>query len=50
MSVASGIHGTKRLAGLIGQDAKRSMSPRMHDAAFAAAGPDRVHLPLRGWL
>ena len=35
-----------RLVGLIGDPVSRSLSPRMHNAAFAACGLDWAYVPL----
>jgi len=40
------LSGTTRLAGLIGSPVAGSLSPRMQNAAFAAAGLDWVYVPL----
>jgi shikimate dehydrogenase len=40
------IRGTTRLVGLLGWPIARSLSPRMHNAAFAALGLDWAYVPL----
>ena len=40
------IAGETRLVGLIGNPVARSLSPRMHNAAFAARGLDWAYVPL----
>ncbi len=40
------IAGTTRLVGIIGWPVQHSLSPRMHNAAFAALGLDWAYLPL----
>jgi shikimate dehydrogenase len=40
------IGGTTRLVGLLGNPVAGSLSPRMHNAAFAARGLDWVYVPL----
>ncbi len=40
------ISGRTRLVGLIGNPVERSLSPAMHNAAFAARGLDWAYLPL----
>jgi len=40
------IRGTTRLVGLIGWQVEHSLSPRMHNAAFAALGLDWAYVPL----
>jgi shikimate dehydrogenase len=40
------IGGTTRLVGLIGWPVEHSLSPRMHNAAFATLGLDWVYVPL----
>jgi shikimate dehydrogenase len=40
------IDGATRLVGLIGNPVARSLSPRMHNAAFAARGLDWMYVPL----
>jgi shikimate dehydrogenase len=40
------ISGTTRLVGLIGDPVSGSLSPRMHNAAFAVRGLDWAYLPL----
>jgi shikimate dehydrogenase len=40
------ISGTTRLVGLIGWPVEHSLSPRMHNAAFAALGLDWAYVPL----
>jgi shikimate dehydrogenase len=41
------ITGTTRLVGLLGDPVSGSLSPRMHNAAFAARGLDWAYVPLR---
>jgi shikimate dehydrogenase len=41
------IEGTTTLVGLIGDPVSGSLSPRMHNAAFAARGLDWAYVPLR---
>lgn len=43
---ASGISGQTRLVGIIGWPVGHSLSPRMHNAAFAALGLDWAYVPL----
>ncbi len=38
--------GRTRLAGVIGQPVRHTLSPAMHNAAFAAVGVDAVYVPL----
>ncbi len=40
------LSGTTRLAGIVGDPVSGSLSPRMQNAAFAAAGLDWVYVPL----
>src|SRR4029079_11746048 len=40
------ISGETRLVGLCGDPVSRSLSPRMHNAAFAACGLDWAYVPL----
>lgn len=40
------INGKTKLIGVVGWPIEHSLSPRMHNAAFAAAGLDYVYLPL----
>jgi shikimate dehydrogenase len=40
------VSGTTRLVGLIGWPVEHSLSPRMHNAAFAALGLDWAYVPL----
>ncbi|HSI97543.1 MAG TPA: shikimate dehydrogenase [Gaiellaceae bacterium] len=40
------ISGTTRLAGILGWPVEHSLSPRMHNAAFAALGLDWAYVPL----
>jgi shikimate dehydrogenase len=40
------ISGTTRLVGIIGWPVEHSLSPRMHNAAFAALGLDWAYVPL----
>jgi shikimate dehydrogenase len=40
------ISGTTRLVGLLGWPVEHSLSPRMHNAAFAALGLDWAYVPL----
>jgi shikimate dehydrogenase len=40
------IRGTTRLVGLLGWPVEHSLSPRMHNAAFAALGLDWAYVPL----
>jgi shikimate dehydrogenase len=42
----SGISGSTRLVGILGWPVERSLSPRMHNAAFAALGLDWAYVPL----
>jgi shikimate dehydrogenase len=42
----SGISGATRLVGIIGWPVEHSLSPRMQNAAFAAAGLDWAYVPL----
>ena len=42
----TGIRGTTRLAGVIGWPVERSLSPAMHNAAYAEMGLDWVYVPL----
>jgi len=42
----SGISGTTTLVGIIGWPVAHSLSPRMHNAAFAALGLDWAYVPL----
>jgi shikimate dehydrogenase len=42
----SEIGGSTRLAGLLGWPVEHSLSPRMHNAAFAALGLDWAYVPL----
>ncbi len=41
------ITGTTGLAGIIGDPVSHSLSPRMHNAAYAAMGIDMVYVPMR---
>lgn len=41
-----GIEGTTRLVGILGWPVEHSLSPRMQNAAFAAAGLDWAYVPL----
>src|SRR5574341_1767884 len=41
----SGITGRTRLCGILGHPLDHTLSPRMHNAAFAALGLDWVYLP-----
>lgn len=43
---AAGISGRTRLACILGQPVAHSLSPRLHNAAFAAAGVDAVYVAL----
>lgn len=43
---AGEIRGSTRLVGIIGWPVERSLSPRMHNAAFAALGLDWAYVPL----
>ena len=40
------VSGTTRLVGILGWPVARSLSPRMHNAAFAALGLDWAYVPL----
>jgi len=40
------VSGATRLVGLLGWPVEQSLSPRMHNAAFAAAGLDWLYVPL----
>ena len=42
----SGVRGSTRLAGVIGWPVEHSLSPAIHNAAFAALGMDWVYVPL----
>lgn len=42
----SGVTGATRLAGIVGNPVSHSLSPRMQNAAFAAAGLDWAYVPL----
>lgn len=42
----SRISGSTRVVGILGWPVERSLSPRMHNAAFAALGLDCVYVPL----
>lgn len=46
MAGSSGISGSTRLVGLLGWPVEHSLSPRMQNAAFAAAGLDWAYVPL----
>lgn len=41
------VDGTTRVVGILGNPVDHSLSPRMHNAAYAAAGLDYVYVPLR---
>jgi shikimate dehydrogenase len=41
-----GIEGTTRIVGIIGSPVSHSLSPRMHNAAFASLGLDWAYVPL----
>jgi shikimate dehydrogenase len=41
-----GVHGTTRVAGVIGWPVSHSLSPAIHNAAFAALGLDWTYVPL----
>jgi shikimate dehydrogenase len=45
--VVTEISGTTRLVGLIGWPVEHSLSPQMHNAAFASVGLDWAYVPLR---
>jgi len=40
------IHGNTKVYGILGQPVRHSLSPVMHNAAFAALGIDAVYLPM----
>ena len=42
----SEISGTTRLVGIVGWPIEQSLSPKMHNAAFAALGLDWAYVPL----
>ena len=46
MKANSAIYGTTRLVGLLGWPVSHSVSPLMHNAAFAALGLDWRYVPL----
>lgn len=46
MPVVADISGSTRLVGLLGWPVEQSLSPRMQNAAFAAAGLDWAYVPL----
>ncbi len=41
------VEGTTRVVGILGDPVDHSLSPRMHNAAYAALGLDYVYVPLR---
>lgn len=41
------VAGTTRVVGILGDPVDHSLSPRMHNAAYAAAGLDYVYVPFR---
>ena len=41
------IEGTTRVVGILGHPVEHSLSPRMHNAAYAALGLDFVYVPFR---
>lgn len=41
------VQGTTRVVGILGNPVEHSLSPRMHNAAFAALGLDYVYVPFR---
>jgi shikimate dehydrogenase len=41
------VEGTTRIVGILGDPVDHSLSPRMHNAAFAALGLDYVYVPFR---
>jgi shikimate dehydrogenase len=41
------VEGTTRVVGILGHPVDHSLSPRMHNAAYAAAGLDYVYVPFR---
>ncbi|MFN2425229.1 MAG: shikimate dehydrogenase [Candidatus Binatia bacterium] len=41
------VEGTTRVVGILGNPVEHSLSPRMHNAAYAALGLDYVYVPLR---
>ena len=43
------LSGTTRLLGVIGHPIGHTLSPRMHNAAFAASGLDYVYVPMDVW-
>ncbi len=44
---AARVEGTTRVVGILGDPVDHSLSPRMHNAAFAALGLDYVYVPMR---
>jgi shikimate dehydrogenase len=46
-NVRASVEGTTRVVGILGDPVDHSLSPRMHNAAYAALGLDFVYVPLR---
>lgn len=46
-AAAARVEGTTRVVGILGDPVDHSLSPRMHNAAYAALGLDYVYVPLR---
>lgn len=44
---SAAVEGTTRVVGILGNPVDHSLSPRMHNAAYAAAGLDYVYVPFR---
>lgn len=45
--MAGGINGLTKVCGIFGDPVRHSLSPAMHNAAFAAAGLDYIYVPFR---
>src|SRR5690349_20275963 len=46
-SPRASVEGTTRVVGILGNPVDHSLSPRMHNAAYAALGLDFVYVPFR---
>lgn len=47
VSLLAAVEGTTRVVGILGDPVDHSLSPRMHNAAYAALGLDYVYVPFR---